>query len=489
MSFFETNKYVTRREFLQKSTVVGASFILSENSKIMRNSPNILWIMTDDQRVDSLHCYGSSWAKSPNVDALAVSGVLFRNAISQSPVCAPSRTSMLSGKYCRSVGLMANRGKVKEGTYPLTRKFSENGYQLTNIGKLGSSMPGYKIFDNTIDSPGYGGPAASPFELINEFKGKEKEFGVIKLPDFVIISGTYPLPEERTEHAITTTNAIDFIENRLREPFFLRVSMISPHTPVMPPKPYDTMFDPDEIPLPLPTEEELKSKPEFERIKLMQFSGSAGRITNKEVKKAWASYYGLTASVDHQVGRLLEVMKKNNLIDNTIVIFTSDQGVQMGEHGIFMKRNFYEQTVLSPLILSWPGHIPDGKVIDTQVELVDLLPTLLELVNIPQEKGIHGKSLLPLITGKTYKLREETFSEIDHSSSQYPFLTEGTGRRVMIRTEEWKLIYFVDKTNPDGALYNLQEDPGEVKNLYYSPKYKEIIKKLEAIVTDWNAST
>ena len=267
VSFFETNKNITRREFLQKSTVVGASFILSEKSKIMKNSPNILWIMTDDQRVDSLHCYGSSWAKSLNVDALAASGVLFRNAISQSPVCAPSRTSMLSGKYCCSVGLMANRGKVKEGTYPLTRKFSENGYQLTNIGKLGSSMTDYKIFDNTIDSPGYGGPAASPFELIDEFKGKEKEFDVIKLPDFVIISGTYPLPEERTEHAITITNAIDFIENRLREPFFLRVSMISPHTPVMPPKPYDTMFDPDEIPLPLPTEEELKSKPEFERIK------------------------------------------------------------------------------------------------------------------------------------------------------------------------------------------------------------------------------
>ena len=96
---------------------------------------------------------------------------------------------------------------------------------------------------------------------------------------------------------------------------------------------------------------------------------------------------------------------------------------------------------------------------------------------------------MPLITGKAYKLREETFCEIDHSSSQYPFLREGTGRRVMIRTEEWKLIYFIDKINPDGALYNLQEDPGEVKNLYYRPKYKEIIKKLESIVNDWNAST
>lgn len=489
MSKFKTSKNITRRDFLKTGAAVGASVVFCGNNEVIKKHPNILWIMTDDQRIDSLHCYGSSWAKSPNIDALAKSGVLFRNAISQSPVCAPTRTSMISGKYCHAVGMTANGAKVKEGTYPLTRKFAENGYQLTNIGKIHARMPGYKTFDNMIDHPGYGGPAATPFKLKNEFEGREKEFGIIKLPDFVIIAGTYPLPEEQTEHAITTTNAVDFIENNLKEPFFLRVSMISPHTPVLPPKPYDTMFDPDEIPLPLPTEEELKSKPEFERMKLMPFSGSAGRITIDEIRKAWAAYYGLAASVDHQVGRLIEVMKKKNLIDNTIIVFTSDQGVQMGEHGIFMKRNFYEQTVLSPLIFLLPGHIPEGKVVEAQVELIDLLPTLFELANIPAVKGINGKSLVPLITGKTSIGRESAFSELDHKHSQYPFLREGTGRRIMIRTEEWKLIYFIDKPNPDGALYNLQEDPGEIKNHYNNPKYEEIIKKLENAANDWNTYT
>ncbi|MCK4966359.1 sulfatase-like hydrolase/transferase, partial [bacterium] len=384
------SKNISRRDFIRVSAALGASLVCCEKGGKPGNPPNILWIMTDDQRVDSIGAYGSEWAKSPNIDSIAQSGVLFRNAVAQSVVCAPSRVSMVSGRYCHSNGMTANGAKVKEDTYPLTREFGDAGYQLTNIGKIHAEVPGYKTFDTMIPAPGYGGPASNPFKFKNEFEGKESEYGVIKLPDFVIISGTYPLPEEKTEHGITTSNAINFIEDSLQEPFFLRVSMISPHTPVLPPEPYDSMYNPDEIPLPLPTDEELRSKPKFEREKLMEFSGSAGRITNEEIKKARASYYGLSASVDNQVGRLLDVMRKKNLLENTIVVFSSDQGVQMGEHGIFMKRNFYEQTILSPLIVSYPGRIPQGRVVDSHVELLDIFPTMFELAGLPPVKDING---------------------------------------------------------------------------------------------------
>lgn len=496
MKHEKNSSILSRRDFLKTSAALSAAPLVTAACSAGKRRPNIVWIMTDDQRIDSLKCYGSPWAESPNVDALARSGVLFKNTIAQCPVCVPSRTSMLSGQYCHTVGVMENRSRVKEGTYPLPMHLTDNGYQVTNIGKV--NFPGGEPFDNAIPTPGYGGPAAEPFRLKGEFAGKEKDYDIVVVSfpkpslygDSLIVGGTYPLPEEQSEHGITTSNAIDYIENSVNEPFFLRVSMISPHTPVLAPKPYDTMFSPDDIPLPLPTAEELESQPEIVRRKLWSFLGSAGKMSEKEIRKSWAAYYGLCASVDNQVGRLMESLKKNNLLDNTMVVFASDQGVQMGEHGIYMKRNFYEQTVLCPLIFSWPGAIPQGEVIDSQVEMIDLMPTLFDLAGLPPVSGINGRSLMPLISGETASMRDAAFSEIDHATSQYQFLREGlTGRRVMIRTEEWKLVYFIDSENPDGALYNLQEDPGEIRNLYKDTKYKEIVGKLEKQMNEWNSTT
>lgn len=485
-----SNSHVwSRREFIKRSTMAGSAAVLAGGCSPAKQPPNILWIMTDDQRIDSLGCYGSPWATSPNIDALAQSGTLFRHAIAQSPVCAPSRTSILSGKYCHSTGILENRSKVS-GTLPaLTESFVRHGYQVTNIGKL--NMINGDPFPNTIKSPGYGGPAATPFKLKGEFEDRESDFDVITLPDFVIIAGTYPLPEEQTEHGITTTNAIQYIENELQEPFFLRVSMISPHTPVLPPKPYDTLYKPEDIPLPFPTKDEFETKPEIERIRLHRLAGSFGRISRDEMRKSWAAYYGLTASVDHQVGLLMEALQRQQLLDNTIVVFASDQGVQMGEHGIYMKRNFYEQTVLCPLIFSWLGRLPEGKTVDAQVEMLDLLPTLIELAGLPGNTEAQGISLVPLISENTQTGKDAVFSEIDFGTAhaQYPFFTDiESARQIMVRTPEWKLTYFPDLDNPDGALYNLHTDPGETDNLFSSVQYRQIIENLKNMAKDWDQS-
>ena len=230
-------------------------------------------------------------------------------------------------------------------------------------------------------------------------------------------------------------------------------------------------------------------KPQFERLQLGQYAGSL-HLTPEKLRVARGSYYGLVSFVDHQIGRILEFLEARGELDNTLIVINSDQGLQLGEHGLYKKRNFYEQTVAVPLIFSWPGQLPEGVVIDDLVELVDFLPTVLDLVGEDVPAGIAGRSLLPLIRGSVEGWRDVVFSEIDHSMSGYTALRVHSGRRVMVRTEEWKLVYFRDARapGPDGALYHLSVDPGEMDNRFDDPACAEIVAALKAAVDTWDAA-
>jgi arylsulfatase A-like enzyme len=310
---------------------------------IAKDKPNILWIMTDDERSDAIGAYGASWAQTPVADKLAASGVRFQNAIATTPVCMPVRMSMLTGHYGHHTGIMSNRGRLKIEFKPLTLRFEKAGYQVANFGKLHWNMN--SAFPIRGPKPAYGGPASSPFKLKEPYD--PTNFNVINLPEFVIVSGTYPLPQEQTEAGLTTQQVIEFIETKLQEPFLLRVSYIPPHSPVLAPKPYDTLIDPNEIKLQLPSQEELANKPQWEQ-RLRQWVGSDGKLTEQQIKQSWASYYGLASFVDQEMGQVIKVLDQKGLLANTVIVFISDQGVEMGEHGFYMKRNFYEETVKIP---------------------------------------------------------------------------------------------------------------------------------------------
>jgi arylsulfatase A-like enzyme len=436
--------------------------------------PNILWIMTDDERPDAVGAYGADWAHTPEIDKVAAAGVRFQNAIATTPVCGPVRHAMLSGLYGHYTGLMSNRGTLQVPFVPLTQGFIDAGYQVSNIGKL--HRGNISSFTNEYMPILWGGPGALPSELKPGFD--PKKFNVLNLPDFVIISGTYPLPQDSTEAGITTQRALDFIESDLQEPYFLRVSYVAPHSPVLAPEPYDKLIDPDDVKLVLPTEEELASKPLWERTTMRDWVGSHGKLTEAEMRQSWATYYGLAAYKDHEMGRVIDALERKGMLENTIIVYASDQGVEMGEHGFYMKRNFYEETVRLPFVLSWPGHIEPGAVIDGQVEIIDLVPTLLDMADLPVPNNIHGKSAWPLVQGKTEKHREYAFSEINHAESQWENLKVNSGRRVMVRTNEWKLIYWIDRDDPDGALYDLRNDPNERRNLIGDPRHAAVAKRL-----------
>ena len=483
----------TRRRFLITAARTGGPLALSALPGAVakagsRRPPNVLWIITDDHRPDSLGSSGPAWLKTPNIDRIARRGVLFRYAFSQDPICTPSRSSMITGRYSHAIGVMSNRNRLGPDAPYLTRPLKEAGYQLVNVGK---KLPSPKIFDVHVRPPGYGGPAATPYELKPPFAAMEKEFGVLHLKqEFpIIIAGRYPLPANETEPAITVTNAIRLIEQGLKPPWMLRVSTIAPHTPILAPEPFDTMYSPAQVAFEPPTEEELATKPRYEQVMLRRCQGST-HLEREEIQRSRACYYGLVSHVDDQIGRLLAAMDERRLLDDTLVVVTSDQGVCLGEHGLFMKRNFYEQSVGAILIVSRPGHLPEGKVIDDPVELVDVMPTILDAAGVKLPSTVQGRSLLPLVAGRE-KGRDSVFSEIDFSLPQFERYYLPNSRRVMVRSREWKMSYFVGRSGDarQGDLYHLTEDPGELHNLWGDRAYADVIARLEARVKQWDEET
>jgi len=496
---------MNRREFIKKGigiTLAGGVALRSARpSRAAQASrrPNILWIMLDDGRADALSCYGKSWARTPHLDALAAKGVRFETAIVQNPVCVPSRKSMKSGRYPHAFGLTAmGKPATVQPAYMkdtvdvpnLLNAWDGIGMAPINIGKTHAYRKDWARQQDI--GPAFDVLGRPRTEAVKDrLKQADSDYpaAVTKTHGWAI-GGTVPLePEE-----ISTSKLGDLALDTLRgltekdEPFFLRVSFHAPHVPCRVPSQY--MIDPGKIELPLPTEEELASKPRFERGPLHVYAG-APQLTAEQIDIARGTYYGMLWVVDTQVGRLVDHLRKSGQLDNTIIAFNSDQGFQLGEHGLWKKRVFYEQNVKVPLILSCPALLPKGKVVEEPVEMIDFVPTLMDLCGLDAPENISGRSLMPLIRGEVTQWREACFCEIDHSMSMYDELRQRSGRRVMVRTKEWKMIWFMDERveDKDGALYHLKTDPNETKNLYGRPEYADVVQYLEHLCRQWDRAT
>ncbi|MEN6578135.1 MAG: sulfatase-like hydrolase/transferase [Phycisphaerales bacterium] len=495
---------MNRRDFIKAGIGAGlcgvalASERAADTEKGKRR-PNILWITMDDARADTLGCYGRPWVRTPHMDAVATRGVRFETAIVQNPVCVPSRLSMKSGHYPHTFGITA-MGKPA-GVTPeymkrarevpnLLAAWNDVGMAPVNIGKTHAYQRDW----------GYQQDVPEDFDVLGrprdeKLKARLQEVAC-KYPAVVTkthgwaIGGTVPLePQETTTWKIGDL-AVDKLTELTQkgEPFFLRVSFHAPHVPCRVPPPY--FIDPAKIDLPLPSGEELASKPRFEREQLRIYSGGLD-LSGEQIGIARGTYYGMVSLVDEQVGRLVNCLKKAGILDSTIIAINSDQGWQLGEHGLWKKRVLYDDNVKAPLVLSCPALLPSGKVIAEPVEMIDFVPTLMALSGLDVPGSIPGRSLMPLIRGDVTRWREACFCEIDHSMSMYDELRERSGRRVMVRTEEWKLTWFMDErvADKDGALYNLRQDPAEKVNLYGRTEHAGVVEYLERLCREWDRAT
>ena len=479
---------MNRRKFLRSGLIGGLALVVAASrARGAAQRPNVLWIMLDDCRPDAFGCYGRPWAHTPNIDAIAAAGARFQTAVTQCPICVPSRSSMKTARYAHETGIMS-MGKRPESQTPYTyqeksplpdllRGWSDAGTQPTCTGKVHAYPEDWVFTDQPRSRKSDRISAGKAYPPVN-----------LKTHGWQI-GGTTTVHPDNTQTGLTGEAALGQLDtlSATGAPFFLRVSFHAPHVPIEVPSEF--MVDPDSVKLPLPTQAELDSKPRFEREQLRIYAGTLD-LTPEAIQVARGTYYGMVREVDHQVGRIMAKLDALGLRENTIIAINSDHGLELGDHGIHKKRNFYEQTICSPLIVSAPGQIAAGTVVDDPVEMLDFLPTLMELSGMEIPEGIRGRSLVPLMTGEG-TARDATFSEIDHSGSMYDELRKESGRRVMIRTREWKLIEFRDPRvkDRDGALYDLKADPGETVNLFASGEHEAVVAQLEARLAAWEAET
>ena len=455
---------IGRREFLGSLAVQSAR----------THRPNVLWLMTDEQRPDSIGCYGSAWAKTPCLDELASEGTLYEEAYTPSPVCVPARSSLLTGIRGSRLGVLHNRApRMREGTRFLTWAFADAGYRTASFGKKHYFVDGRQAFETEAGRAT--DKVVSPIKYLRECR----DCDAVQYPGLTLwlLGGRFPAPIEQTAEYVNTQLAINWLSQlSRRDSFFLRISWNAPHTPVVVPEEFCNTIEPDSVQLPFPSEEELTSKPPYERGALRDYQG-AHRLSRSQVLKARQYYYERVSFLDSQIARLLDWMRPRGLLDNTVIAFVSDHGSGLADHGLFQKQTFYRQVGGVPFLLWYPNGVSRGRRVELPVSTISLAPAMLDLA------GLRGGEK-PRESGPVFS--EVKFGYRDHRDDD---------RLVMIRDGDFKLIVFHDPADPEkfagrreGSLYNLGTDPGETRNLFTGTKHQATIDRLLASITKRDGS-
>lgn len=474
---------------------------------------NVLWICTDQQRYDTLGCYGNKLVRTPNLDRLAERGMLFERAYAQCPVCAPSRASFLTGRYPRVCGVRQNGQDMGKEAVLLPKLLKENGWLCGLTGKLHISACHDSVCANTeprIDD-GYEyfrwshhpQPLGGTNWPLNEYNmwlfGQGLDYTTPDRADCAYVQEGMPEPLHQTTWC--TDQALQFMNaaKQYRRPWFLSVNYFDPHHPFDPPKEYlERYLDRlDEIGDPDYREGELEKKPVFQSIDHCGAYDTPGQFAYDEMsardhRMVRAAYYAMIDLIDHQVGRLLEWLEENGQTEETLVIFTSDHGESLGDHGMYLKGPyFYESSVHVPLILSCPGTVLEGERSGALVELTDLAETICDAVGIQAHPGMQGKSLWPLLRGQVPRdrHRKSVYSEYYNCNINH---RNPLAFATMVYDGRYKLVRVHDPEGTQactGELYDLHGDPGEHRNLYYDEQYgKEKTRMLE-LLSDRMAQT
>ena len=436
--------------------------------------PNVLWLMADQLRADTMGCMGHPSIQTPNMDRVAGEGAVFTNSFAGEPVCMPSRATFLTGHYPGIHGVLQNGIPMRESEVAFPTLLKEAGWRTANIGKSHCGRNSKDIWEYTEyveDVFGATKPSKVAFdpEVYPEltFIGNE----VCDNSDRVLY-GKYPGPPQTSKSYILASQAMMWLYwHDDPRPFFLRVSFDDPHPPVVPPEPYASMYGPDDVRPELLEgyERSLATKPSVVR-EYREFTGMS-EISEADHRMHAARYLGLVSHLDAQMGRIIDYLDEIGVADNTIVIINSDHGHMIGEHGLSHKGPLcYEGTARVPTIVRWPGRLEAGKRIDALADGVDFMPTVLDMLDVDIPQDAHGHSLLPVLEGKEKKVRDYAFIEWD----DFGFC---------IRGERWKLTWW--DSDQDGELYDLAEDPLEKNNLYHEPGVREVRDDLLERLNEW----
>ncbi len=445
-------------------------------SSFAEDRPNVVFVLTDDQRADALSCMGHPHLKTPNIDRLAKEGALFKNHFCTTSLCSPSRASILGGLYAHAHGVVNNFTDYPKDLPTFPRTLQDDGYTTAYIGKwhMGedddSVRPG---FDHFVTHRGQG----KYFDT--EFRANNGEREVVK--------GYYT--------TVVTDMAIEWMESREKDnddqPFLLMLGHKAPHSFYFPEEKYEKTFDHVRFPYP-ESAFELEDNPVWISQRLSTWHGIYGPLFDwrkefpdtsaaamLDFERMLRAYLGTILSVDDSVGRLYEYLEKIGELDNTIFIFTSDNGLLEGEHGMVDKRTAHEGSLRIPLVVRYPDLIAAGKVIDAQTLTLDFAASILEICDAPPLPKTQGKSWKKLVSEGDSEWRTSWYYEYNYEA-QFPY----TPNVRALRTNEWKYMrYPHGDGSPDkhmAELYNLQDDPEERNNLIKDPQHADLVKELHA---------
>ena len=417
--------------------------------------PNLVFITTDQHRGDCTGIDGHPILETPHLDQLANEGVYFPRAYSPCPVCVPARMVMMTGQSPYNTGFFTNSSSALGQTDTLPRILGGLGYQTQLIGKAHFSPQRARLgFDNTIINESGRYREGDDYHLwLNKtpYAGLER---ATSIGNNDVFSRRSVVPETHHVNTWTANECIEFLDRRDPTcPFFLWMSFSRPHSQYDPPAPYDAWYDPEDVPPPIRTPDEDFLPPELREATLRY---DWDRLSPARIARARQHYFGQITHIDHQIGRFLAVLRWKGLWDNTLVIFTSDHGDMMGDHGLFFKSHFFEGSGRVPLILraprGWEGAIPAQRY-GKPVSLVDVLPTLVSAAGGRVSDRADGVSLLPALEGDDPVEDRIFHGEIGGEKRRHHCLTDG----------RYKYMWF--RLGGCEYLFDLKEDPNEVNNL------------------------
>lgn len=480
--------------------------------------PNILFIMTDQESVSLSGCYGNGRIRTPARDAIAANGVRFDNHYVASFPCSPSRATMITGLWAHNHGVVTNGIVMDEKMETLGSQLKRAGYDTTWIGKshLGGwfephdeeTCPYHEL--HTTEG-GYawkkhpGGAGGEDYRLngfdtwVSGWTDYRNYLQTTDLADDIkqdrwvgghAVMETAPDSEHAysrltKEHHMATWMAGEAVEaigkaEESENPFCMVLSFYAPHHPVAPPKPYDTMYSPDDMVLPGSYHADTSMhnlpgiNPENNHDNYI-----AERWTEDQAKAYLARYYGYVTYIDDQMTRVVDALKAGGLYDNTIIVFSSDHGDMLCEQGMIYKHTFngYDTLMKVPLTVQWPNGIVAGQVHGGLSSHLDLVPTLLNLAGVKQSAQMDGRSMAGVLTGNADTAREEVFVDV---MNQGYVVRRGQWKYVLnVAYSDGKLIRKVDE------LYDMENDPNEMVNLAFQPNQAECVEQLKQSVFRW----
>lgn len=429
---------------------------------------NVLFIICDDLNCD-LGSYGHPQVKSPHIDQLATRGVRFEHAYCQFPLCGPSRASFMTGMYPDQTKVLRNAVYIRDripNVKTMSQMFRDAGYVATRIGKIYH----YNV-PKGIGTPGHDDPASwdDTFNPYGRDKIEEPKIFSLRPGSFggtlswLAADGT---DDEQTD-GIAALEAIKRLKRHAKDktPFFLAVGLYRPHTPYVAPKKYFNLYPVEEIDVPEVPQGYLETLP-APAVNSITRKKEQVNLEDDLARQAIQAYYASITFADAQIGRILNALKETGLDENTVVVFTSDHGYHMGEHGHYQKSTLFENADRVPLIISAPGIAEAGKSTTTPAEMIDFYPTLAELCGLTPPSTLSGVSLVPVLNDVNAKPRTDALTKYAEGFS--------------LRTEQYRITEWGSAGSRGTELYDHSQDPAELNNLADDPQYAEVLSELSS---------